>query len=86
MPKRRRISTARDYRNSLNKHILPRFGNTPIDDININDVEDFIDDLELDLSSKRVNNILVPQVDHEMGSQKGNRCKKHIATDKQSAS
>ncbi|MCK5230134.1 MAG: hypothetical protein KAR13_07705 [Desulfobulbaceae bacterium] len=52
MPKRRKISTTRDYRSSLNKHILPRFGNTPIDDMNINDVENFIDDLELDLSPR----------------------------------
>jgi len=56
--KKVKISTMRDYRVSMNAHVLPRFGNTPISDIGYLDVEEFIS--ELDCSAKRVNNILVP--------------------------
>lgn len=51
-------STWRDWKSSMNLHILPFFGNTPIQDISIGTVERFIDSLQC--SPKRVNNILVP--------------------------
>ncbi len=51
-------STLRDYRDSMNRYILPRFGNTPIGDINYLDIRKFVS--ELSGSAKRKNNILVP--------------------------
>ncbi len=51
-------STLKDYRDSMNTYILPRFGNTPIGDINYLDIRKFVS--ELSCSAKRKNNILVP--------------------------
>ncbi len=51
-------STFRDYRDSMNHYILPRFGNMPIGDINYLDIRKFVS--ELPSSAKRKNNILVP--------------------------
>ncbi len=51
-------STMRDYRSSMNLHVLPRFGNRPIRDISYLDIEEFKADLNR--SPKRTNNILVP--------------------------
>jgi len=51
-------STFRDYRNSMNNFILPRFGNYPIDQINYLDIETFKTDLGV--KNKRIINILVP--------------------------
>ena len=51
-------STWKDYRSAMNAHVLPYFGNMPIEDISYMNVENFI--LTLSCSSKRVNNILVP--------------------------
>jgi integrase len=51
-------STMRDYRSSMNLHILPNFGNRPICKITASDVEDFV--RTLTCSPKRINNILVP--------------------------
>ena len=51
-------STFRDYRDSMNNYILPRFGNMPIGDINYLDIRKFVS--ELPSSAKRKNNILVP--------------------------
>ena len=51
-------STLTDYRGALNYHILPCFGNTPINEISYLDIEVFMS--ELKCSSKRINNILVP--------------------------
>ncbi|WDP89040.1 MAG: site-specific integrase [Desulfobacter sp.] len=53
-----KFSTWKDYRSAMNAHILPYFGDTPIEDIGYMDVENFI--LTLPCSPKRVNNILVP--------------------------
>jgi integrase len=53
-----KASTMRDYRSSMNHYILPKYGNTPIRRISYLDVEDFISDLEC--STKRINNVLVP--------------------------
>jgi integrase len=51
-------STMRDYKSSLNLYTLPRFGNRPIRDISYLDLEEF--KAGLNLSAKRINNILVP--------------------------
>jgi len=51
-------STLRDYRSSMNYHILPLFGNTPIEDIGYRDIKRFV--ANLSCSSKRINNVLVP--------------------------
>ncbi len=51
-------STLEDYRSSMNYHILPRFGNIPIEDIGYLDIKRFVG--KLSCSSKRINNVLVP--------------------------
>jgi integrase len=51
-------STMKDYRDSMNGLILPRFGNTPICEVNYLDIRKFVS--ELTCSAKRKNNILVP--------------------------
>jgi integrase len=51
-------STLEDYRYSMNRHVLPRFGNTPIGEISYMDIRKFVGALEC--SHKRKNNVLVP--------------------------
>ncbi len=51
-------TTWRDWRCILNSKILPMWGNTPIQNINITAIEDFVESLTC--GPKRVNNILVP--------------------------
>ena len=51
-------STLQDYKSSMNYHILPLFGNTPIEDIGYRDIKRFV--ANLSCSSKRINNVLVP--------------------------
>lgn len=51
-------STMRDYRSCMNVYILPEFGNCPIGDISYLDIEEFKAGLEV--STKRINNVLVP--------------------------
>lgn len=51
-------STLRDYRSSMNYHILPRLGNTPIENIGYLDVKRTI--ATLSCSGKRLKNVLVP--------------------------
>jgi integrase len=51
-------STVKDYRNSLNNFILPKFGNIPIDQIKYLDIETFIN--ELGCTNNRAINILCP--------------------------
>ncbi len=53
-----KLSTLSDYRYSMNRYILPRFGNVPIREINYLDIRKFISTLTC--SRKRINNILVP--------------------------
>jgi len=53
-----KLSTLSDYRYSMNRYILPRFGNTPIAEINYLDIRKFVS--TLGCSRKRINNILVP--------------------------
>ncbi|MBW2566110.1 MAG: site-specific integrase [Deltaproteobacteria bacterium] len=56
--KRIKYSTWRDYRSSMNTHLLPAFKDMPIKEITYLDVETFIDGLSC--GPKRANNILVP--------------------------
>lgn len=51
-------STWRDYRSSMNTHVLPTFKDKPINAITYLDVEMFIS--ALSCGGKRINNILVP--------------------------
>lgn len=51
-------STLVDYRYSMNRYVLPRFGNIPIKDIGYLDIRKFVS--ELTCSPKRINNVLVP--------------------------
>jgi len=53
-----RLSSFQDYRSSMNCHILPKFGNVPINDITADDVDDFA--LSLTCGNTRTNNILAP--------------------------
>jgi integrase len=53
-----KYTTWRDYRNAMNKHVLPAFKDKPIGDITYLDVEKFI--ARLKCGPKRVNNILIP--------------------------
>ncbi|MDX9822646.1 MAG: tyrosine-type recombinase/integrase [Syntrophales bacterium] len=53
-----KLSTLSDYRYSMNRYILPRFGNVPIAEINYLDIRKFVS--TLGCSRKRINNILVP--------------------------
>jgi integrase len=56
--KKVKYTTWRDYRSSMNTHILPTFKDVLIKDISYLDVERFIADL--DCGAKRINNILIP--------------------------
>ena len=51
-------TTLRDYKCSMNLHILPHFGNMPIRSITAAEVDDFTRTLKC--SPKRINNILIP--------------------------
>jgi len=51
-------STLRDYRGSMNYHILPKIGNRPIRDLGYLEVQRLISNL--DCSGKRLKNVLVP--------------------------
>jgi integrase len=51
-------STIKDYRNNMNNYILPRFGKTPIDEIDYLSIETFIN--ELGVKNKRSINMLIP--------------------------
>jgi integrase len=53
-----KASTMRDYRSCMNVYILPEFGNCPIRGISYLDIEEFKAGLEV--STKRINNVLVP--------------------------
>ncbi len=51
-------STLQDYRYTMNRYVLPYFGNTPIGEINHLDIRKFMSGLTC--TNKRKNNILVP--------------------------
>ena len=56
-----KYSTWRDYRSSMNLHVLPAFKDKPIENITYLDIETFISKLsKLGCGSKRINNILIP--------------------------
>jgi len=52
-------STWRDYRSTMTVYAIPHFKETPLCQVSMRDVEDFVDHLGT-LSSKRKNNIMVP--------------------------
>ncbi len=56
--KKVKYTTWRDYRSSMNTHVLRTFKDVPIKDITYLDVERFM--AVLDCGAKRVNNILIP--------------------------
>ena len=51
-------STLRDYRSSMNYHILPKLGNTPIKELGYLEIRRFIAGMKC--SGKRLKNVLVP--------------------------
>ncbi len=51
-------STRRDYRYSMNRYVLPVFGNRPVREIDYMEVRTFISELEC--SPKRISNVLAP--------------------------
>ncbi|HYA13541.1 MAG TPA: site-specific integrase [Syntrophales bacterium] len=53
-----KLSTLTDYRYSMNRYVLPRFGNTPIKEIGHIAIRKFV--AELTCAHKRKNNVLVP--------------------------
>jgi integrase len=53
-----KLSTLTDYRYSMNRYILPRFGSKPIKEIGHIDIRKFV--AELTCAHKRKNNVLVP--------------------------
>jgi len=53
-----KTSTLRDYRYSMNRYVLPAFGNRPIGQINYLEIKKFVSTLTC--SHKRKNNVLVP--------------------------
>ncbi|HQH83846.1 MAG TPA: N-terminal phage integrase SAM-like domain-containing protein, partial [Syntrophorhabdus sp.] len=53
-----KLSTLADYKYSMNRYILPRFGNVPIGEIGYLEIRKFVS--ELACSHKRKNNVLVP--------------------------
>lgn len=56
--KKVKYTSWRDYRSSMNTHLLPMFKDITIKDLSYQDVEYFISNLEC--SNKRINNILIP--------------------------
>ena len=53
-----RSSTLREYRCSMNYHILPKIGNTPIEDLGYLEIKRLI--ANLSCSGKRLKNVMVP--------------------------
>jgi len=53
-----KLSTFSDYKYSMNRYVLPSFGNTPIRSISYMDIKKFMSTLSC--SHKRKNNVLVP--------------------------
>ena len=58
MKKEVKKSTLEDYKYSMNRYILPRFGNDPMSEIGYLEIRKFVS--ELACSHKRKNNVLVP--------------------------
>ncbi|MBW2940505.1 site-specific integrase [Zhongshania aquimaris] len=56
--KRHAYSTVRDYNSAVRFHLEPRFGHYTLDELNRQEIETWINGL--DISAKRINNILIP--------------------------
>ena len=56
--KRHAYSTVRDYNSAVRFHLEPRFGHYTLDALNRQEIESWIN--ELDISAKRINNVLIP--------------------------
>jgi len=56
--KRHAYSTVRDYNSAVRFHLEPRFGHYTLDELNRQEIESWINSLEI--SAKRINNILIP--------------------------
>jgi integrase len=56
--KRHAYSTVRDYNSAVRFHLEPRFGHYTLDELNRQEIETWINGLEI--SAKRINNILIP--------------------------
>ncbi len=51
-------STYRDYESAINFHLIPTFGEKELDEVTPTDIRNWYNNL--DISSKRINNILIP--------------------------
>ena len=51
-------SSLKDYRNTINKQLIPRFGELKLDELSRQDIIDWI--IEKDVSNKRIGNLLSP--------------------------
>ncbi len=56
--KRHAYSTVRDYNSAVRFHLEPRFGHYTLDELNRQEIEAWINSLEI--SAKRINNVLIP--------------------------
>lgn len=56
--KRHAYSTVRDYESAVKFHLEPRWGSHKLDEMNRQEIESWINGLEI--SAKRINNILIP--------------------------
>lgn len=56
--KRHAYSTVRDYNSAVGFHLEPRFGHYTLDELNRQEIETWINGLEI--SAKRINNVLTP--------------------------
>ena len=56
--KRHAYSTVKDYNSAVRFHLEPRFGHYTLDELNRQEIESWINGL--DISAKRINNILIP--------------------------
>ena len=59
MEKQVAVSTLRDYKSAVSFHLIPAFGDLPIDKIPAQTIRAWISGLK-DVSRKRINNVLVP--------------------------
>ena len=53
-------STLRDYKSSISYHLAPKFGSLTLDQLQASDIREWVFHLTLQLSPKRINNILTP--------------------------
>ena len=53
-------STIRDYNSSIYYHLIPAFGSLRLDELTVAHVYDWLDTVSVNISNKRINNILGP--------------------------